>query len=54
MPSHGLYLVGVGYSDNPDVDQLSHYKKIMLTSGHLPLNYSAFFLQKKDKLVETI
>lgn len=39
MPANGLYLVGVGYPDFLEVDRLSHYNKIMLTSNHLPLVY---------------
>ena len=49
MPAHGLYLVGVGYNDFPEVDRLSYYNKIMLTSGHLPLVFSDRLLKNKDK-----
>ena len=54
MPAHGLYLVGVGYNDFPEVDRLSHYNKIMLTSGHLPLVFSDRLLKNKDKIIESV
>ena len=37
MPPNGLYLAGVGYPNHKIINKCSHFRKIMLISGHLPL-----------------